>query len=445
MEIKYIENGSVTSAKGFTANGICAGVKASNTTKKDLALIYCDKVCNSAAIFTKNLVKSDTIYVTKKHLENGTAQAVVVNSGNANACNPDGYEKAEKMCSLAADALGVDKNDVIVASTGVIGQPLPIEPIASGIEKLKGTLSKDGGISAAEAIMTTDTVKKQWAVETVLDGKKVTIGGIAKGSGAAAAGIMTTDTVKKEIAVEFELGGKTCHIGGIAKGSGMIHINMGTTLSFVTTDAAISSEMLKSALIEAADVSYNMVSVDGDTSTNDTLAIMASGYAGNKEITEKNDDYKIFTAVLTDAFKKVAKKLAKDGEGATKLLICKVDGAKDDKSAKIISKSIICSSLVKAAMFGADANCGRILCAIGYSGAETDVKRIDVSYKSAKGEILVCKDGNGLVFDEDKAKEILLEDEIEILVKLGDGNASAEAYGCDLTYDYVKINADYRS
>ena len=391
MEIKYIENGSVTSAKGFTANGICAGVKASNTTKKDLALIYCDKVCNSAAIFTKNLVKSDTIYVTKKHLENGTAQAVVVNSGNANACNPDGYEKAEKMCSLAAEALGVDENDVIVASTGVIGQPLPIDPIASGIEKLKGTLSKDGGISAAEAIMTTDTVKKQWAVETVLDGKKVTI-------------------------------------GGIAKGSGMIHINMGTTLSFVTTDAAISSEMLKSALIEAADVSYNMVSVDGDTSTNDTLAIMASGYAGNREITEKNDDYKTFTAVLTDAFKKVARKLAKD-----------------DKSAKIISKSIICSSLVKAAMFGADANCGRILCAIGYSGAETDVKKIDVSYKSAKGEILVCKNGNGLVFDEDKAKEILLEDEIEILVKLGDGNASAEAYGCDLTYDYVKINGDYRT
>ena len=225
----------------------------------------------------------------------------------------------------------------------------------------------------------------------------------------------------------------------------MIHINMGTTLSFVTTDAAISSEMLKSALIEAADVSYNMVSVDGDTSTNDTLAIMASGYAGNKVITEKNDDYKTFTAVLTDAFKKVAKKLAKDGEGATKLLICNVDGAKDDKSAKIISKSIICSSLVKAAMFGADANCGRILCAIGYSGAETDVKKIDVSYKSAKGEILVCKNGNGLVFDEDKAKEILLENEIEILVKLGDGNASAEAYGCDLTYDYVKINGDYRT
>lgn len=405
---KYIDGGSVTSPLGFTANGICAGVKPSNTTKKDLALIYCEKVCNSAAIFTKNLVKSDTIYVTNKHLENGTAQAVVVNSGNANACNPDGYEKAEKMCKLAASALGVDENDVIVASTGVIGQPLPIEPIEKGIENLKGTLSKGGGTFAAEAIMTTDTVKKEWAVETVLGGKKVTI-------------------------------------GGIAKGSGMIHINMGTTLSFVTTDAAISAEMLKSALKEAADVSYNMVSVDGDTSTNDTLAIMASGLAGNAEITEKNEDYKNFVKVLTDAFKKVAKKLAADGEGATKLLICKVSGAKDEQAAKTIAKSIICSSLVKAAMFGADANCGRILCAVGYSGAEVDVHKIDVSYKSAKGEILVCKDGNGLAFDEDKAKEILLEKEIEIIVSLRDGNGSAEAYGCDLTYDYVKINGDYRT
>lgn len=405
---KYIDGGSVTSPLGFTANGICAGVKPSNTTKKDLALIYCEKVCNSAAIFTKNLVKSDTIYVTNKHLENGTAQAVVVNSGNANACNPDGYEKAEKMCKLAASALGVDENDVIVASTGVIGQPLPIEPIEKGIENLKGTLSKGGGTFAAEAIMTTDTVKKEWAVETVLGGKKVTI-------------------------------------GGIAKGSGMIHINMGTTLSFVTTDAAISAEMLKSALKEAVDVSYNMVSVDGDTSTNDTLAIMASGLAGNAEITEKNEDYKTFVKVLTDAFKKVAKKLAADGEGATKLLICKVSGAKDEQAAKTIAKSIICSSLVKAAMFGADANCGRILCAVGYSGAEVDVHKIDVSYKSAKGEILVCKDGNGLAFDEDKAKEILLEKEIEIIVSLRDGNGSAEAYGCDLTYDYVKINGDYRT
>ena len=404
---KFID-GSVTSPKGFTANGVCAGVKAGNTTKRDLAMIYCERPCSAAAIFTKNIVKSDTIYVTQKHLENGIAQAVIVNSGNANACNPDGTEKAEAMCKLAADALGIDENDVIVASTGVIGQALPIEPIKKGVEAMKGTLSKDGGTNAAEAIMTTDTVKKQWALELELDGKTVTI-------------------------------------GGIAKGSGMIHINMGTTLSFVTTDAAISSEMLKSALVEAADVSYNMVSVDGDTSTNDTLAIMASGLAGNTEITEKNAEYRTFTEALTAAFKAVAKKLAADGEGATKLVICKVEGAKDDKNAKTIAKSIICSSLVKAAMFGADANCGRILCAIGYSGAEVDVKKIDVSYKSAKGEILVCKDGCGLAFDEDKAKEILLENEIDILVALGDGNSSAEAYGCDLTYDYVKINGDYRT
>ena len=406
-KFKFID-GSVTSPKGFTANGVCAGVKAGNTTKRDLAMIYCERPCSAAAIFTKNIVKSDTIYVTQKHLKNGTAQAVIVNSGNANACNPDGTEKAEAMCELAADALGIDENDVIVASTGVIGQALPIEPIKKGVEAMKGTLSKDGGTNAAEAIMTTDTVKKQWALE-------------------------------------LELNGKTVTIGGIAKGSGMIHINMGTTLSFVTTDAAISAKMLKAALVEAADVSYNMVSVDGDTSTNDTLAVMASGLAGNTEITEKNADYYAFTEALTAAFKAVAKKLAADGEGATKLVICKVDGAKNDKNAKTIAKSIICSSLVKAAMFGADANCGRILCAIGYSGADVDVKKIDVSYKSAKGEILVCKDGCGLAFDEDKAKEILLENEIDILVALGDGNSSAEAYGCDLTYDYVKINGDYRT
>ena len=269
-------------------------------------------------------------------------------------------------------------------------------------------MSKDGGANAAEAIMTTDTVKKEWAVQTVIDGKTVTI-------------------------------------GGIAKGSGMIHINMGTTLSFVTTDAAISSEMLKAALIEAADVSYNMVSVDGDTSTNDTLAIMASGYAGNAEIAEKNGDYAIFLEALTAAFKAVAKKLAADGEGATKLLICSVNGAKDEAAAKTIAKSVICSSLVKAAMFGADANCGRILCAVGYSGAEVDVKKIDVSYRSAKGEILVCQNGCGLAFDEGKAEQILLEDEIEIIITLADGNGAAEAYGCDLTYDYVKINGDYRT
>lgn len=424
MSYQFI-NGGVTSPLGFTANGVCAGVKQATSAaitkavkanespvipngKRDLALIACDKVCSAAAIFTKNLVKSDTIYVTQKHLENGTAQAVIVNSGNANACNPDGYEKAEKMAALAAQALGIDENDVIVASTGVIGQPLPLAPIESGVAALKDIMSKDGGANAAEAIMTTDTVKKEWAVQTVIDGKTVTI-------------------------------------GGIAKGSGMIHINMGTTLSFVTTDAAISSDMLKAALIEAADVSYNMVSVDGDTSTNDTLAIMASGYAGNTEITEKNGDYAIFLEALTAAFKAVAKKLAADGEGATKLLICSVNGAKDEAAAKTIAKSVICSSLVKAAMFGADANCGRILCAVGYSGAEVDVKKIDVSYRSAKGEILVCQNGCGLAFDEEKAEQILLEDEIEIIITLADGDGAAEAYGCDLTYDYVKINGDYRT
>ena len=390
---KFIENGSVTSPLGFVAGGVIAGIKPNNTTKRDLGMIFCEKPCTAAAIFTKNRVKSDTIYVTQEHLKNGVAQAVIANSGNANACNPDGYEKAEQMCALAADALGIAADDVIVASTGVIGQALPIEPIEKSVGALKDSMTRDGGTYAAEAIMTTDTIKKEWAVQL----------------------------------------------------TGMIHINMGTTLSFVTTDAAVSAEMLHSALIEAADVSYNMVSVDGDTSTNDTLAIMASGLAGNDEITEKNGDYALFVEALTAAFKAVAKKLAADGEGATKLVIGKVSGAKDESTAKVIAKSVICSSLVKAAMFGADANCGRILCAIGYSGAEVDVKKIDVSYRSAKGEILVCKDGMGLAFDEDKAKEILIESEIDIIINLGDGNGEAEAYGCDLTYDYVKINGDYRT
>ncbi len=408
QNFKFIDGGSVTSPLGFTAQGVCASVKPSNTTKRDLALIYCEKPCAAAAVFTKNLVKSSTIAVTKKHLENGIAQAVIVNSGNANACNADGVEIAEKMCDIAADTLGVNAEDVIVASTGVIGQPLPIEPIIKGAAMMKGRLSKDGGTNAAEAIMTTDTVKKEWAVSLTMGGKEVTI-------------------------------------GGIAKGSGMIHINMGTTLSFVTTDAAISSQMLAEALHEAVEVSYNMVSVDGDMSTNDTLAIMASGLAGNETVTEKNDDYKAFVSALTQAFKSVAKKLAADGEGATKLLICRVEGAKTYQDAVTVSKSIICSSLVKAAMFGADANCGRILCAAGYSGADVNPDTIDVSYKSKKGEILVCQNGLGLAFDEDKAKEILLENEIEIIVNLGSGSGTAEAYGCDLTYDYVKINGDYRT
>jgi glutamate N-acetyltransferase/amino-acid N-acetyltransferase len=404
---KFI-NGGVTAPQGFTAQGVVASIKPSNTTKRDLALIYCDSLCNAAAVFTKNLVKSDTITVTKNHLADGKAQAIIVNSGNANTCNADGIEKAERMCEIASDALGVKSGDVIVASTGVIGEVLPIEPIINGVEMMKGTLSKDGGTNAAEAIM-------------------------------------TTDTVKKEMAMTMTLGGKTVTIGGIAKGSGMIHINMGTMLSFVTTDAAVSSEMLEEALREAVEDSYNMVSVDGDTSTNDTLAIMASGKAGNAEITEKNNDYRTFVQGLTEAFRMLAKKLAADGEGASKLLVCKVSGAKTKDDAVKISKSVICSSLLKAAMFGADANWGRVLCAIGYSGADVDVKKVDVSFNSAKGTIDVCKNGAGIPFSEEKAKEILLENEINIIVGLGDGDTYAEAYGCDLTYDYVKINGDYRT
>ena len=404
---KFIE-GTVTSPMGFTAQGVCASIKPSNTTKRDLALIYCEKPCTAAAVYTKNLVKSSTIEVTKKHLANGVAQAVIVNSGNANTCNADGIEVAERMCLIAAETLSVNPDDVIVASTGVIGQPLPVEPVLKGAAMMKGKLSKEGGTNAAEAIMTTDTVKKEMAMEMTLGGKKVTI-------------------------------------GGIAKGSGMIHINMGTMLSFVTTDANVSAEMLEEALREAVEDSYNMVSVDGDTSTNDTLAIMASGLAGNEPITEKNEDYRTFVAGLTEAFKALAKKLAGDGEGATKLLICTVEGAKTKKDAVTVSKSIICSSLLKSAMFGADANWGRVLCAIGYSGADVDVKKVDVSFKSDKGEILVCKDGAGGEFSEEKAKEILLEKEITIYVSLNDGDGCAEAYGCDLTYDYVKINGDYRT
>ena len=407
QNFKFID-GTVTSPLGFTAQGVCASIKPSNTKKRDLALICCEKQCTAAAVYTKNLVKSSAIEVTKKHLANGAAQAVIVNSGNANTCNANGIEIAERMCLIAAETLGIDPNDVIVASTGVIGQPLPIEPVLKGAAMMKGRLSKDGGTNAAEAIMTTDTVKKEIAAEMIIGGKKVTV-------------------------------------GGIAKGSGMIHINMGTMLSFVTTDAAISAPMLDEALREAVEDSYNMVSVDGDTSTNDMLAIMASGLAGNKMITEKDSDYTAFVNGLTAALKELAKKLAADGEGATRLLVCTVDGAKSKKDAVTVSKSIIFSSLLKAAMFGADANWGRVLCAIGYSGADVDIKKVDVSFKSDKGLIVVCKQGSGVDFSEEKAKEILLENEINILVSLNDGCGSAEAYGCDLTYDYVKINGDYRT
>ena len=404
--MKMIEGG-VCAAKGFKANGIHCGIRK-NRSKRDLALIFCEKQCSAAAVYTTNLVKGAPLTVTKKHLENGVAQAVICNSGNANTCNADGIEIAEKMSDLLAQRLGITANDVVVASTGVIGQPLDIKPIADGIEPLAGGLSENGGEFAAEAIM-------------------------------------TTDTVKKEVAVEFELSGKTCRIGGIAKGSGMIHPNMATMLVFITTDASISSEMLKTALSGDIADTFNMISIDGDTSTNDMVTVLASGMAENTEITEQNDDFKIFMNALNTVTVALCRMIAGDGEGATKLLECEVGGAKDKQTAKTVAKSVICSSLLKAAMFGADANWGRVLCAIGYSGADVDVDKIDVAFKSKAGRIDVCKNGSGVDFSEDVAKKILSEKEIEILVCLNSGEQKSTAWGCDLTYDYVKINGDYRT
>ena len=399
--------GGVTTAQGFTASGVHCGIRK-NKSKRDLALIYSETMCNAAAVYTQNLVKGAPILITQKNLENGRAQAIICNSGNANTCNADGEQKAWRMCEIAAGELGISPADVVVASTGVIGQILPIEPIASSAAQLTKALSAAGGTDAAEAIM-------------------------------------TTDTVKKEIAAAVEIGGKTVKMGGCAKGSGMIHPNMATMLGFITTDAAISPAMIKEALKEAADVTFNMVSIDGDTSTNDTLAILANGKAGNAEITEKNADYAAFTEALTALCKEISKMLAGDGEGATKLLICRVTGAKTPKDAKGVAKSVICSSLFKAAMFGADANWGRVLCAIGYSGCAVDVSKVAVGFTSAKGSIQVCVNGAGIDFSEEEAKKILLEKEITVNVTLGDGSSEAEAYGCDLTYDYVKINGDYRT
>ena len=400
-------NGGVCAAKGFTANGIHCGIRK-NKTKRDLALILSERPASAAAVYTTNLVKGAPLLVTKAHLANGVAQAVICNSGNANTCNANGIEVAEKMSALVATELGISANDVVVASTGVIGQPLNLEPIANGIPALAKGLSTEGGEAAAE-------------------------------------GIMTTDTIKKEVTVSFEIGGKTCCLGGIAKGSGMIHPNMATMLVFITTDAAISPALLQKALSNDITNTFNMVSVDGDTSTNDMVTVLANGMAGNPEITEENEDFATFMKALNTVTVALCRMIAGDGEGATKLLECKVSGAKDIPTAKTVAKSVICSSLLKAAMFGADANWGRVLCAIGYSGADVDVNAVDVSFRSAKGEIIVCRDGAGVEFSEEIAKEILLEKEIEIIISLGKGEGSATAWGCDLTYDYVKINGDYRT
>ena len=401
-----IIDGGVCAAKGFTASGVHCGIRK-NRSKRDLTLIYSDVKASAAAVYTTNLVKGAPLIVTKRHIENGVAQAVICNSGNANTCNANGIEIAEKMSDLVAQKLGVDASDVVVASTGVIGQPLDIEPIANGMDSL--------------------------------------VAGLGKNSEDAAEGIMTTDTKLKQIAVSFEIDGVECKIGGIAKGSGMIHPNMATMLVFITTDCAISSEMLNKALSADIKNTFNMVSVDGDTSTNDMVTVLANGMAGNTPIKADDKNFEIFMKALNTVTVYLCQEIAADGEGATKLLECKVDGAKDLETAKTVAKSVICSSLLKAAMFGADANWGRVLCAIGYSGANVDVDKVDVSFRSVKGKIEVCKNGAGVDFSEEKAKEILLEDRIEILISLNSGDENATAWGCDLTYDYVKINGDYRT
>jgi len=411
-------SGGVCAAQGFQAAGVHCGIRQVKS-KRDLSLIYSNVPAAAAAVYTTNLVKGAPLQITKQNIADGYAQAIICNSGNANTCNADGPQIARKTCELLAAefaADGLKAENVVVASTGVIGQPLPIDPIAAGIPALHAELA-----SGEEA------------------------------SQNAARGIMTTDTVVKEVAVAFELGSKTCHLGGIAKGSGMIHPNMATMLVFITTDAAIAPAMLQQALSMDVTNTFNMISVDGDTSTNDMVVVLANGQAGNAEITGEGEDFATFMKALNTVTVGLCRMIAADGEGATKMLECKVTGASDEQCAKTVAKSVICSSLLKAAMFGADANWGRVLCAIGYSqacsadGQPVDVNKIDVSFESAAGRIDVCKNGAGIDFSEDIAKRVLSESEIVIAVELNSGNASATAWGCDLTYEYVKINGDYRS
>lgn len=406
MELKWI-SGGVAAPLGFTAGGMHCGIRK-NKSKKDLALILSDTVGTAAAVYTQNLVQGAPIAVTKANIANGKAQAVVCNSGIANTCNADGEEKAAAMCDIVAGAAGILASDVIVASTGVIGQPLDVEPIRAGMPELVRALSRNGSADAAAAIM-------------------------------------TTDTRKKELAVEVEIGGKTCRIGAISKGSGMIHPNMATMLGFVTTDAAVSAPMLKQALLAVVPRTFNMLSVDGDTSTNDMVSVLANGKAGNPEITKEGADFDAFTQALQAICQKLVRQMARDGEGATKLVECTVTGAKTEEIARKVAKSVICSSLVKSAMFGADANWGRVLCAMGYAGAEIDIHKADVAFCSNGGRVEVCKDGAGIPFSEEAAKRVLKEEEVMIAVTLYEGSGEATAFGCDLTYDYVKINGDYRT
>lgn len=417
MQNKFeFKDGGICAAKGFKANGTYCGIKKpanddpSIKHKNDICLYTSDVVCNAAAVYTQNKVKGAPIIVTKANLEKSgnKAIAVIANSKNANTCNADGVEKANRMCELVANELNIPQEQVIVASTGVIGQILPIEPIEKAVPVLAKGLCYNKHLEAATAIM-------------------------------------TTDTVKKEYAVEFDINGVKCTVGGMAKGSGMIHPNMATTLNFITTDCAIGSELLQKALSEIVKVTYNCLSIDGDTSTNDMVCLMANGLAFNDEITEENEYFETFKAALYEVMANLTRMLAKDGEGATKLLECITSGAKDKDTAITVAKSVVCSTLFKAAMFGEDANWGRVLCAIGYADAEFDINKVDVDFKSDKGEIAVCRNGAGVEFSEEKASEVLSEDEIYILINLNDGDEQATAWGCDLTYDYVKINGDYRT
>ncbi|MDE6729326.1 MAG: bifunctional ornithine acetyltransferase/N-acetylglutamate synthase [Oscillospiraceae bacterium] len=414
MKLKSFKNfefvsGGVCAAKGFLANGIHCGLKAgSNPDKNDLAMIYSAQECTAAAMYTTNKVQGAPIAVTREHLKNGIAQAVIVNSVNANTCNADGIVKARKMCGLTAEALHIPMENVIVASTGVIGQPLPIEPIKKAIPELAKNLNPQGNTAAVNAIM-------------------------------------TTDTVPKEVAVRFMIQGKLCTLGGMLKGSGMIHPNMATTLTFLTTDCAVSSDMLRDALREVVAVTLNRVSVDGDTSTNDMVCILADGLAENPEIRTAGEDFEILKDALYAVLMNLARMMARDGEGATKLIECFCDGAQDDRTAEIVAKSVITSSLFKAAIFGEDANWGRILCAVGYAPADFDISQVNVDLGSEKGRIAVCRNGAGVEFSEELAKEILSEEEILVSVTIGTGAGCAVAWGCDLTYDYVRINGDYRS
>jgi len=407
--MKFI-NGGICAAQGFRASGLHVGVKNNKSDKKDVAMIVSDVDCAAAAMFTKNVVKAAPVYVSKAHVADGKARAIIVNSGNANACAPQGEENANRMCAAAAKAVGCREEDIVVCSTGVIGQTLNIAAIEGGVPKLYELLERSDAASDA-----------------------------------AARAIMTTDAVKKELAVAATVGGKRVCIGGISKGSGMIHPNMGTMLCFLTTDCAISSDMLMAALRETVGQSFNRISVDGDTSTNDTCCILANGQAGNAEITEKGEDYEAFLAALKMLCVELARRMARDGEGAKHLITCTVSGARDEQQAETISKSVISSTLTKAAIFGCDANWGRVLCAMGYSGETFDPELVDVRFASAAGEISVCEKGRGLAFDEDLAKTILTEEEVQILISLNAGEGECTCWGCDITYDYIQINGDYRT